>query len=471
MGLLSYLTSPNLSDSERHTINWLMRRVRFRYCGYDDNAANKPAPYLSLYEMKIASPLLMKLEMLIFGTTDEIEDLRPFRFLKNLKNLNFGFNRTIKNIEPLASLKNLSKLDLSSNPVEVLSPIESLPNLACLILSHSDVTDVHVLTSLPKLNRLSIGSLQVRSFQECARLASLERLDACCLGDSLADFSRFPDMPQLRSLVVRDVCSLAGIQRFPELQDLSIRDGKLDDLTPLNMLSQLTHLDIENDKRLSIAPIISNRELRQVTLNVSGLSDISPLFDLPRLREFKIHECQIDTSITDRLQSILGVHDNEFRADSKQGVPSLDLAIIDSNRFGYLVSESYGMENWDGDRALHALECNWIESSIRETLKKYFKEEKDFGVRDQGFDMSHGGPANRRIQVWLESRQAIKRSREIIDQIQHVLCWTCNEWIVELGSGIKFLDAGYDFRVFVFRDHLEAAEYDRKEVSELLLRK
>lgn len=81
---------------------------------------------------------------------------------------------------------------------------------------------------------------------------------------------------------------------LPELRILILADNSISDLTPLAKLKHLHYLEFFVNRVTDVSPLASCREL--VDLNISynhGLSDITPLLDLPLLERLWLEHCNV----------------------------------------------------------------------------------------------------------------------------------------------------------------------------------
>ena len=81
---------------------------------------------------------------------------------------------------------------------------------------------------------------------------------------------------------------------LPELRILILADNSISDLTPLAKLKHLHYLEFFVNRVTDVTPLAECREL--VDLNISynhGLSDITPLLDLPLLERLWLEHCNV----------------------------------------------------------------------------------------------------------------------------------------------------------------------------------
>ena len=90
--------------------------------------------------------------------------------------------------------------------------------------------------------------------------------------------------------VFEDITSLYGIERCKNLQHLNLTDNRIIDLTPISQLTQLTYLDIDQNRDIvDISPISGLIELRHLDISSNEIVDISVLSNLKKLTYLKLN--------------------------------------------------------------------------------------------------------------------------------------------------------------------------------------
>jgi hypothetical protein len=176
-----------------------------------------------------------------------------------------------------AKLRNLELLrDLPGlRYVEVLGPV--VDDTAAFLIS--GVREVCLLTRckkpLPDLSGSTVSTIGVDSRPGLEQVATVS-LDALTMwGWRGTDFTFLGDQPHLRRLNVeatRQVVSLDGLQRCPQLEYVELLDLRVTGLAPLAQAGRLQHLWIIGDPRIT----------DEVTL------DLAHLADLPELTQLRI---------------------------------------------------------------------------------------------------------------------------------------------------------------------------------------
>lgn len=218
-----------------------------------------------------------------------IIELAPLSKLTALSKLDLAGNRLVS-IEPLSKLTALQTLNLGSsgqldsrgNRIREVAALAELSQLSELNLSHNEIGDIAPLKSLENLTKLNLNGNQVRDIRPlldvragaevnlldnnnipCAELNELESglyhgkmvkpVDCIFTLDILISDIRFPDQ-KLKSCVL-DTASSEGWVTINEMTELLCDEQGIVDLTGLQSLKALNHLDLRGNQFIDIAPL------------------------------------------------------------------------------------------------------------------------------------------------------------------------------------------------------------------------
>ncbi len=171
-----------------------------------------------------------------------IRSLQDIAMLKNLKVLNITL-QNITDVTPLKDLNSLEAIELKHNPIKEVSALKNLPALQRIQFYDTRISDISVLSNCPRLDNLAVGMTNIKSLDA---FAGLERL--CCLDASGITLE-----------------SLAGIEKFPYLQEISFYSVEDQDLGPLLALPQL--------KKVSL-----NRSMKEAGEKVAEAADFEMIY-------------------------------------------------------------------------------------------------------------------------------------------------------------------------------------------------
>ena len=108
--------------------------------------------------------------------SNRIDDLRPLKDLRNLKELILWKNNTIDDLRPLKDLRNLRRLALDINQIDDLTPLENLRSLEDLSLGGNQISNVFPLQGLTSLEYLWLVGNKISDVTPLLGLTSLKKL-------------------------------------------------------------------------------------------------------------------------------------------------------------------------------------------------------------------------------------------------------------------------------------------------------
>ena len=180
-----------------------------------------------------ASKKLASVSQLVLHQNYPAIDLSPLQSLPNLTDL--SITGQLSDVSPLQTMTQLTRLRLNEVPVQDIRPLRSLTNLTELRLTGTLISDLTALESLKNLTTLEIGGSRLRL--------------------------RCPVPHYLTQ--VRDLSPLSSLT---QLTYLNLSQNKIQNLAPLSSLTQLTHLDLSHNKVQDLAPLKSLTHLNVLKL-------------------------------------------------------------------------------------------------------------------------------------------------------------------------------------------------------------
>lgn len=248
------------------------------------------------------SPLeeLKQLKSLNLSHCSYLKDLSSLTNLVQITSLNLS-GCSFNSLDPLVSLKKLVALDISNCPnINDLSSIASLPHLQSLTLNLSDWRQL-LIAGLPHLHSLTL--LKCSNIDYKNNLSILKQLTSLSFKESrLEDLSSLAYLTQLTSLEVSNSGLLTNITHLAELKQLTSLTisscNSLGNLKPLAGLTQLTFLSLSGCSVLSnLKPLAGLTQLTTLDLsNCFYIRDLTPLAGLTQLTTLNLSDCR---SITD----------------------------------------------------------------------------------------------------------------------------------------------------------------------------
>ena len=210
------------------------------------------------------------------------------------KTLELAPDHTITQLDMLR-LTDLSYLSNSDNPViRDFTGLEYAKNLKSLYLEHNPIGDFSPLEELTNLEELTVKSVVGRGYQT-------------------SDFSPLEKLTNLRVLgleggVISDNNALKTLGKLTNLERLSLKGNRfgdigLSDISPLENLTKLKDLTIVDNQISDITPLAGLANLRYLNIYENKISDPSPIVGLTNLRRISLAKNQIsDVSSLENLK-------------------------------------------------------------------------------------------------------------------------------------------------------------------------
>jgi hypothetical protein len=306
-----------------------------------------------------------------------IRSLAPLKFFPTLENV--SATAEVTDFSALHALPKLQHLALQE-PANGGHVMKDFSGLAGLLVPHVSLAthypwaDFRALAELPELTKLGVranlmalrGVAPLRKVRE----ATLDSDYHC--NTPVRDFHDLPEMPEVRQLRVNSIGGLAGVERFTNVLSLDLV-GPFQDLTPLSLLPNLTHLRLEGNWFMDLSPLAKIPRLREVVLVRERPLDLSPLSEAPALREVNVERCAIIRTELAALNAGLMPWSLDFTVPEPRKLEPVrafcyslnkdDAKEAMANREADLRAEAYG-----DDRHLNLAEGRWFGREIQQRL-------------------------------------------------------------------------------------------------------
>ena len=273
---------------------------------------------------------LQRLTTLHIGGHQELSDISFLSKLPNLGSL-YLFSTNVSELDSVRGLLNLTDVDIRNTTVADISPLKNLVNLRYISLSNTDVTSLQALENLPKLSVLDFGNNWIEDLSLLSDLSTLavlnldenrisdisELIDTPILSDGaylylrgnpLTDVAIHEQIPQLESRIIQVYFdapsavpdeslqaalaeavdapgSAIGNQDFWVIYSLDLSGQGIGDLKGLELAKNLMFVNIADNEIRDLSPLLDLPRLRQVTLDTAALNDQLFEEDLDALRE------------------------------------------------------------------------------------------------------------------------------------------------------------------------------------------
>ncbi len=269
------------------------------------------------------------------------EQLKGISVLYMLDTLSLSGN-SITDVSPLKNLGGLEQLDLSGNQIRDVSALSSLGSLRSLKLNDNPLTDCSPLCRLGNLRSLQLAGTPVS--EESLKMLA-EALPACAIrytreetDEIIYSGERFPADVKELILRHRSLQDISGLEVFSELRVLDLSGNQISDIRPLMKLAALEKLNLSENEISDLRPLIglpeirildvSNNQIRETStvgalkkleeLNLSGnpVSDFTGLEKLGSLRILNLQNTGVRDAVLPGLSAIKGLQNLDLRGNS-----------------------------------------------------------------------------------------------------------------------------------------------------------
>ena len=238
------------------------------------------------------------LPSLILYYPDE-NDIENLKYMTNLTELcmqmnSRALNPIIYNLSPLSELTNLTKLHIiGGDGITDLSFLNTLNNLKDLRLNISAGIDLLPLTELTNLTELYLDN--IREETDILPLCELTNLTKLRISGWQYMFEK--------TYEIYGIKNLTDISKLTNLTYLDLSDNKINDLSPLSGLINLQKLNLSGNEIDDLSPL--NKLVNLTYLNLSGTTKTS-YYDT---REYKINDLSPLRELTGLTELYLDFHD------------------------------------------------------------------------------------------------------------------------------------------------------------------
>ena len=203
----------------------------------------------------------------------------------------------------LSSVRNLSELeelDLSFSSIKNVAALSTLTKLKKLDLSYTDISDVTVVDQLRELEELQIDFCKIKEIKLTSQFKNLKNFSFGLCRGYMGDFTFLRQFPTLEVLKLSQTAkvnqNLDIVGELTHLHTLNLGNCELTTLAPLERLTNLKKLTLENNKRVSdISPLGKFCQLKVLCLKgCESVADFAALNSLVELDSLDILDCKLD---------------------------------------------------------------------------------------------------------------------------------------------------------------------------------
>ncbi len=195
----------------------------------------------------------------------------------------------ISDVTGLEFATNLERLEIQGNQISDLSPINGLTKLQHLDISGNEISDLSPLAGLKNLEHVKVSHNNISDLSPLARLPNLYSFGSW--GNPLSDLS------PLVGLEVIDICGgepdISTLEGTRNLKELYLNFSGISDVSPVAKLTGLTRLRLTGNGISDISPLAKLTNLKWLELSLNKISDVSPLAQLKQLTWLHVGENMI----------------------------------------------------------------------------------------------------------------------------------------------------------------------------------
>ncbi len=314
---------------------------------YTNEIKNFRADNVQLNDIEIIGLYHQMTNLSLVGTS--VENLSALSTCEMLNILNIS-NSKVTSLDSVELPQSLRYLNISNTQISDLSPISNLENLQLLIIDNTLVTDLSPVANLSRLNELQCRNTNIDNIMP---LKDMEHLVRIYCDNTLIDSEKAnefthenhnvmviyetkalqewwdglhvswkkafamqnntdinPSPEELHTIISMKSLTLdpffmdaMPIERLTNLERLDIENTKIVDLTPLHGLHNLKYLNIKNTKVKDLTPLENLSNLVEINIESTNVSDLEPLCNMKNLIMVKAEGSKVNSESAFKLRS------------------------------------------------------------------------------------------------------------------------------------------------------------------------
>ena len=234
-----------------------------------------------------------------------ISDLSPLANLENLQLLIID-NTNVADLSPLANLNKLNELQCRNTNVNDLMPLKDMPHLVRIYCDNTQI-DSEKADSFRRENHHVMVIYETKALQEWWDGLHISWKKAFSTQNN-TDINPSPE--ELHAIISMKSLTLdpffmdaMPIERLTSLERLDIDNTKIVDLTPLHGLHNLKHLSMKNTKVKDLGPLENLSNLLDINIENTNVSDLSPLSKIKNLTLVNAESSKVNSESAYQLKS------------------------------------------------------------------------------------------------------------------------------------------------------------------------
>ena len=222
----------------------------------------------------------------------------------------------LSTLAPFAMLGNVTKVALNKIPCADMKPFAACAKLKALELRYCDISDISGLSALQALETLDLYGAKVScSFAPLAACTNLRKVDFYAVKGPQEVYDSLGSLKQVKEFLggLTKMTSIKWLLNVPQAETVQIFAEKIDDLSPISTLANLTYFRGWNmdGGRLATAlgdlSFLANcRKLRKLELPGSAYSNIALIGSFTELEELDLSNAKqpVDVSFVKSLPKL-----------------------------------------------------------------------------------------------------------------------------------------------------------------------
>lgn len=215
-----------------------------------------------------------------------ISDLRPISNLENLQLLIID-NTMITDLSPIANMNRLNELQCRNTGIDDIMPLKDMEQLVRIYCDNTNI-DSEKANNFIKENHNVMVIYETAALQEWWDGLHISWKKAFSTQNN-TDIN--PNPEELHSIISMKTLTLdpffmdaMPIERLTNLERLNIENTKIVDLTPLHGLHNLKYLNLRNTKVNDLKPLENLSNLVEINIENTNVSELEPLCNMKNLR-------------------------------------------------------------------------------------------------------------------------------------------------------------------------------------------
>ena len=283
---------------------------------YTNGIQTLRAENLKLKDIEIIGLYHQLTNLSLAGTS--VEDVSILGNCESLTDLDLS-NTKLTSLDSVVLPNSLHYLNISNTGISDLTPLESLENLQMLIIDNTPVTDLSPLANLHRLNELQCRNTNIEDLMPLKDMPHLVRIYCDSTPIDSEKANEFKNASQNNVMVIYETQALqdwwdslhiswkkvfstqnnTDINPSPEELHtiISMKTLTLDpffmDALPIERLTNLERLNIENTKIVDLAPLHGLLNLKYLNMKNTKVKDLKPLENLNNLLEINIENTNV----------------------------------------------------------------------------------------------------------------------------------------------------------------------------------